>query len=128
MGAATGAFNAMAAGGGVAASSVLVTNAAGTVVAVSAATATFLSMSTGTAGVVGAITGASAATVALVLGISESEAKKLKNEIRKFQRESDAHLRPGESYTFEGSLSLVRSVYVLGGNNTRAQRDCWTAL
>ena len=87
---------------------------------------TALGMSATTAGVAGTITGLSSSAVSIALHITKSEAEKLIKSIRDFKDGADAHLKPGERYTFDGTLSLVKTVHCMGGNLSRDKRDCWT--
>ena len=118
------------AGAGVVAGAAGTTALVGTMEGVIAGTVsiagTCLGITATTAGLAGAITSLTSGTVAVILGISQYEAEKLIKIVRKFKNDANMHLKPGEVYKFNGTLSLVRSVYVLGANLSRDNRDCWT--
>ena len=39
---------------------------------------------------------------------------------------ADKKLAPGQIYTYNGSLSLTRSVYLMREDGTTSSRGCWT--
>ena len=59
------------------------------------------------------------------VGTSNEEQRKLA-AINTFKRESDRKLAPGQIYTYNGSLSLTRSVYLMREDGQTSSRGCWT--
>ena len=59
------------------------------------------------------------------VGTSNEEQRKLA-AINTFKKESDRKLAPGQIYTYNGSLSMTRSVYLLAENGDSSSRGCWT--
>ena len=52
-----------------------------------------------------------------------AKAKELRKTMKDFKM-----IRPGEKYHFSGTLSLVKTVFVVRDDGRReASRDCWTA-
>jgi len=119
-----GAFGlgAVAAGAG---STALIGTLEGIVVGEVAIAGTALGLTAAGWGAVGAVVTLSSAALATTLGITIEEAEKLKQEVQKFIDES-TELKPGETFTFSGTLSLVRSVTAMNNRFQMQKRDCWT--
>ena len=74
---------------------------------------------------VGIVTGATASGLAAYLGISREEAEKLQKQVRDFQDSAEL-IKPGGKYTWSGTLSLTKTVYVMNAKLQFDQRDCFT--
>lgn len=75
--------------------------------------------------VVSAVTSMATGTLALTLNITKPQAEALKAKVKEFQENSEL-IRPGEKYTWTGTLSLTKTVYVM---NDKLQSDnlaCFT--
>ena len=68
-------------------------------------TATQLSVAT-------AVTSMTTGTLSGLLNIPRADAEKIQKYVKDFQRDGKL-IRPGERYTFDGSLSLTMTVYVM---------------
>ena len=75
--------------------------------------------------VAAAVTTMTTAALATTLKISEAEAKKIQEHVKKFQKGSKL-VKPGNSYKFSGSLSLTMTVYVMNDAVQEDSRACWT--
>ena len=65
------------------------------------------------------------ATSGISVGTSNEEQRKLAG-INTFKKECDRKLAPGQIYTYNGSLSLTRSVYLMREDGQTSSRGCWT--
>ena len=65
------------------------------------------------------------AALAEALNISESEASKMKCVIKEFQEKAEL-IKPGEKYTWSGTLSLTMRVYVMNDKLQCDDRGCFT--
>jgi len=75
--------------------------------------------------VTGVITGSTAAGLGIALGISEQQAEKIQKLVKDFQEKSQL-IKPGEKYTWSGSLSLTKRVYVMNDKLQTDNRGCFT--
>ena len=71
------------------------------------------------------ITGSTAASLGIALGISEEQAEKIQKFVKDFQEKSKL-IKPGEKYTWSGSLSLTKRVYVMNDKLQTDNRGCFT--
>ena len=74
---------------------------------------------------VGIVTGLSSTALATTLGISREKAEEIQKKVREFQQSAD-HIRPGQKYTWEGTLSLTMTVYVMNDKLQFESRGCFT--
>ena len=88
-------------------------------------TATALGMTATGWTITGIITGLSAKALAETLNITREEAEKIEEHVKGFIKDS-TKLEPGETFTFSGTLSLVRTVYCMNDKTQHEKRDCWT--
>lgn len=75
------------------------------------------------------IAAGSAATAVAVLtaaGGEKAKAEKAVKVIKDFQKGCNVKLSPGKTYTYDCTLSLVRSVKLMNENGEVAERECWT--
>jgi len=72
-----------------------------------------------------AIAAAEVGTSVISVTTSNQEQRNL-NAINTFKKECDRKLAPGEVYTYSGSLSLTRSVYLMREDGQTSSRGCWT--
>lgn len=75
--------------------------------------------------VVGAITTFATGTLALTLNITKEQAEALKAIVKEFKENSEL-IKPGEKYTWTGTLSLTKRVYVMNDKLQRQDRACFT--
>ena len=87
---------------------------------------TVLGVSTKTWGLVSLAAAGGTAAVQAALNLTHDEAKKITAEINTFKNGCDRKLAPGQTYTYNGSLSLTRSVYLMNENGITTSRGCWT--
>ena len=73
----------------------------------------------------GLVTGLSATALSTALGISREEAEKLKKQVKEFQDSAEL-IKPGDKYTWSGSLSLTMKVYVMNDKLQSQDRACFT--
>ncbi|CAB4041734.1 Hypothetical predicted protein [Paramuricea clavata] len=59
------------------------------------------------------------------LSIPQSEAKKMKSAIKEFQEKAEL-IKPGEKYTWSGTLSLTMRVYVMNDKLQCDDKSCLT--
>jgi hypothetical protein len=71
------------------------------------------------------VLGMTDAELAKALNISESEAAKMKRGIREF-KENAKLIKPGEKYTWSGTLSLTKRVHVMNDAVQCDDRGCFT--
>jgi len=74
---------------------------------------------------VGVVTTASATALATALNISKEEAEKLQKQVKDFQNNAEL-IKPGGKYTWSGTLSLTKTVYVMNDKLQFDQRGCFT--
>lgn len=74
---------------------------------------------------VGIITSTSASILSATLGCSIDDAKKFKELVTEFRNKSEP-IKPGQKYTWSGTLSLTKTVYVMNEKCQFDQRACWT--
>ena len=125
------AASANAAAGSAVATGFALTSEAGVAAALAVASAATASAAIAsvvetTAIITGFVLTATTATIATTLGITESEAAEFKKVIKNFTDNCDICLKPGQTYTYSASLSLVRSVWLMNVNGEQVKRDCWT--
>ena len=66
--------------------------------------------------------GFGACSIERAINGDSAKSKELRETMKNFKK-----LKPGEKYDFSGSLSLVKTVYVIRDDRQReASRDCWT--
>lgn len=71
------------------------------------------------------VTGFTANALATALNISKEEAEKIQRQVRDIQKHSKL-IKPGEKYTWSGTLSLTMEVYVMNDKLQFDQRACFT--
>ena len=71
------------------------------------------------------ITSLSVADLSRTLHISREEAEKLQNDVKEFQASAEL-IKPGEKYTWSGTLSLTMTVYVMNHKLQSQNRACFT--
>lgn len=125
------AASAGAAAGSAAATGFALTSEAGLAAAMAVAAAATASAASAsavvtTATVVGFALTATTATIATTLGITEYEAEEFRKNVKNFADNCDVCLKPGETYSYSATLSLVRSVWLMNVNGEQVKRDCWT--
>jgi len=76
--------------------------------------------------IAGLVTGLSTATLATAAGITKKEAEALQKYVRDFQEKSE-RIEPGGAFTWEGSLSSNKRVYVMNDKLETDNRGCLTA-
>jgi len=94
-------------------------------VAVEAAAGTALGLGVTGWGVTGVLSAVSAKMLTEALNIPHEQAKRMLKVIQKFKEDS-VELKPGERFTFYGSLSLVRTVSAMNDRYQLHTRNCWT--
>ena len=75
--------------------------------------------------IISVVVNLSATALSTYFDISKDEAEQLQKRVKDF-REKAKLIKPGESYTWSGSLSLTMTVYVMNEKVQFDQRDCWT--
>ena len=73
----------------------------------------------------GVVTGLTSTALATALSISKEEAERIQKQVRDFQKNSEL-IKPGEKYTWSGSLSLTMTVYVMNDKLQFDQKACFT--
>ena len=73
----------------------------------------------------GIVTGLTSTALATALRISREEAERIQKQVKDFQKNSEL-IKPGEKYTWSGSLSLTMTVYVMNDKVQFDQRACFT--
>ena len=71
------------------------------------------------------VTEATTTALATAFKISEEEAQRIQTQVRDFQNNAKL-IKPGERYTWKGSLSLTMTVYVLNEKLQFDQKGCFT--
>ena len=74
---------------------------------------------------VGIVTGLTSTALAKALRISREEVERIQKQVKDFQKNSEL-IKPGEKYTWSGSLSLTMTVYVMNDKVQFDQRACFT--
>ena len=106
----------------------LVCTAAGAFVGVSAAAiaeSTILGLTAGGWTIAGLVTGAGTGALAYALDIAEEDAEAIANEIRTFLNEAE-EIGPGQTFRYDSTLSMTRTVYVMNENGEVADGTAWT--
>ena len=75
--------------------------------------------------VAGIVTGLSTSALATTLNISAQEAARIQKYVREFQETSEL-IKPGEKYTWSGTLSLTMRVYVMNDKLQIGDKACFT--
>jgi len=86
---------------------------------------TFAGLTAGQWSVASVVTTATVSTLANTFKISEEEAKRIQTQVRDFQNNAKL-IKPGEKYTWTGSLSLTMTVYVMNEKLQFDQKGCFT--
>ena len=75
----------------------------------------------------GAVVGGAGAITSqgISVGTSNADQERLA-AINAFKSNCDQKLAPGQTYTYNGSLSLTRSVYLMREDGSTSSRGCWT--
>ena len=73
----------------------------------------------------GLVTSFSATALSTTLRITREEAERIQTQIRDFQANAEL-IKPGEKYTWSGSLSLTMKVYVMNDKLQMDERACFT--
>ena len=63
--------------------------------------------------------------LAKVLHVPQSEAEKMKSSVEEFHRKAEL-IKPGEKYTWDGTLSLTMRVYVMNDKLQFDDQPCFT--
>ena len=87
--------------------------------------ATTLGMTATQCSIASLVTSATVSSVAIALSISREDAEKLQKKVKEFQRDSKL-IRPGEKYTWTGTLSLTKRVYVMNDKLQCDDKACFT--
>ena len=107
---------------------VTVMTATGAMVGVSAAAiapSAVLGLTAGSWTIVGLATGVGTGALSLALDISSEEAEKVAKQIQTFLNEAEK-IGPGETFTYDSTLSMTRTVYVMNENGEIADHTAWT--
>jgi len=75
--------------------------------------------------VAGVVSTLSATSLSTALHITREEAERIQKQVRDFQANSQL-IKPGEKYTWSGSLSLTMKVYVMNDKLQVDERACFT--
>ena len=75
--------------------------------------------------IAGLVTSLSASALSTTLRITREEAERIQTQIRDFQAKAEL-IKPGEKYTWSGSLSLTMKVYVMNDKLQMDERACFT--
>jgi len=75
--------------------------------------------------ITGVVTNSAPAALGAALGITEQQAEKLQRYVKDFQEKSTL-IKPGEKYTWKGTLSLNKRVYVMNDKLQIEDRGCFT--
>lgn len=73
----------------------------------------------------GVVTGLSTTALAEILKVSKEKAAEIQKHVKDFQEQSKL-IKPGEKYTWSGSLSLTMRVYVMNDKLQCEDRACFT--
>lgn len=73
----------------------------------------------------GIVTGVTTAALSTALNISREKAEKLQKQVKDFQASAEL-IKPGEKYTWSGSLSLTKTVYVMNDKLQSQSVNCFT--
>ena len=74
---------------------------------------------------VNVVTEVTASTLASALRISEEESERIQTQVRDFKNNAKL-IKPGEKYTWSGTLSLTKTVYVMNEKLQFDQKGCFT--
>ena len=75
--------------------------------------------------IAGVVTNLSATALAQALNISREKAENLRRQVQQFQEKAEL-VKPGEKYTWSGSLSLTMKVYVMNDKLQCDEKACFT--
>ena len=102
------------------------TVAFGSAASVASASATTLGLTAGQWTITNIALGLGSGALERALHVTKAEASKLEENIRRFKEGCHAILKPGQTYTFDSSLSMSRWVYLMNENADQISRTCWT--